>query len=154
GGLSNRLLRYGVAPDDGVVALGEVDRVRVGVLAAVQREDLRVRDVPGGEAVLEALPDELADLHVVEADVVGVGTGEDGSVVGDDLDALGRRRRLNRRSGRTVELGDHQDFRALRDVRLRLRNLCGVVALRVVDLELGRAVSGQLEGLRQVRKVR
>src|SRR5216684_956637 len=153
GGLAHRLLRYGIAPDDGVVALGEVDRVRVGVLAAVEREDLRAGDVPRGEAVLEALSDELAHLHVVEAHVVGVGACEDGSVVGDDLDALGRRRRLNRRSGRTVELGHHQDFRALRDVRLGLRNLGCVVALRVVDLELGRAVAGQLEGFRQVRKV-
>ena len=67
GNLGDRL-----APDGVVVALGEVDRVRVGVLATVEGEDLRARDAPGGDALHEALADELADLHVVEAHVVVV----------------------------------------------------------------------------------
>src|ERR1700694_3238073 len=56
GCLAHCLLRYGVAPDDLVVALGEVDRVRVGVLAAVEREDLRAGDVRGREAVKKPCP--------------------------------------------------------------------------------------------------
>src|SRR5437660_2598494 len=72
-----RLLRGGVvAPDDLVVALGERDRVRVRVLAAAQHEDLWIRDVPRGHAVHEALADQLADLHVVEAVVISVVAGE------------------------------------------------------------------------------
>src|SRR5260370_1079854 len=108
GALAHRLLRHGVAPDDRVVALGEVDRVRVGVLAAVEREDLRVRDVPCAKAVLEALSDELADLHVVAADVVGVGTGKGRSVVADELDALRLRESLDLVTDCAVERGHDQ----------------------------------------------
>src|SRR5262249_24627402 len=46
-----------LAPDHLVVTLGEGDGVGVGVLAAVQDVDLRLGDLPGRNAGLEALAD-------------------------------------------------------------------------------------------------
>src|SRR5204863_7732637 len=55
-----------------VVSLREQLRVVVGGVP-VHDQDVRILDTPGRDAVHLALPDELADLHVVEADVVPVG---------------------------------------------------------------------------------
>src|SRR5206468_785455 len=112
-GLASLFLGDRVAPNDGVVALGEVDRVGVGVLPAVESEDLRTRYVPGGDAVLESLTDQFAHLDVVEADVVGVRTGERCAVVADDLDAVRLRVLLDLRADGAVERVHDQYSRAI-----------------------------------------
>src|SRR5438552_18418384 len=55
-GLSGRLRGRGVAPDHLVVTLGEGDRIRIGILAAVQGEDLGTRDAPRRDAILQPCP--------------------------------------------------------------------------------------------------
>src|ERR1051325_8729301 len=124
-----------------VVALRKRDGVRIGVLAAVENEDLRVRDLPVGQALLEALADQLANLHVVEADVVRVSAGEGRAVVADELHTLLRRELLNLRADGAVERVHDEDGRTGGDVGLGERDLGLVVALRVVDLVVGRAVA-------------
>ena len=145
-------VRVLLAPDRVVVALGEGDGVRVGVLAAVELEDLCVGDFPVRDALDEALADELAHLDVVEADVVRVRSGECGSVVADDLDAMRLGVGLDLRAHGADRVHD-QDGRTAGDQRLSLGELRRLLASGVVNRVLRRAVSSRLESLSQIRKV-
>src|SRR5205823_9481623 len=116
-------------------------------------EDLRGAHAPGGHAVDESLTDELADLHVVEADVVGVAAGEGRPVVADRRDAVRRGIRLDLRPDGAVQRVEYQDGGAQRDVRLRVGELRRVAALGVVDLEVRRGVPGRGERLHEVGSV-
>ena len=133
---AGRQRRVGLTPDLGVVALGEGDGIRIGILAAVQREDLRARNAPGRNAFLEALANQLAHLDVVEADIVRFGSLEGSAVIANRLDAMRLRILLDLRADRTVKRIEDQHLRALGDIRLGKRQFLGIIALRVVDLEL------------------
>ena len=130
-----------------VVALLEQRRVVVG-RGAVELGDRRALLV--AEAVDEALTLELADLLVVERDVVvGVALQREAVVV-DDLDALRLRVGGDRRAGAGVEVHEQQHLRAVRDRLLGLLLLGGLVALGVGDRDLD---AGGVERLLQERPV-
>src|SRR6202000_1505530 len=64
-----------VRGQDAVVALGDERRVVVG-RGALHHDDVRALDAPRRDAGLEALAHQLANLDVVEADVVAAGATE------------------------------------------------------------------------------
>ena len=130
--------------DDGVVALLEQRRVVVG-RRAVEDRDLRALLV--AHAVDEALALQLADLLVVERDVVVGRVGvERQAVVVDDLDALRLGVRRDRGARARVEVHQQDDLRAVGDRLLGLLLLRRLVALGVLDLGLD---AGVLERLLQ-----
>ncbi len=139
--------------EDAVVPLCEELRVVVR-RGAAHHEDVRLADLPRGGAVDHALPDQLADLDVVEADVVAIlrPAGHEAVVV-DYLHALRRGFRLDGRSRSRIERIDEEHRCAGGDVRLGLLLHRAGAAVSVVDLVLvGREPSG-LEGLLQKRRV-
>ena len=102
------------------------------------------------EAVDEALALELADLLVVERDVVVGVAVERQAVVVDDLDALALGVGRDRRAGAGVEVDQQQHLRAVGDRLLGLLLLRGLVALGVLDLDVD---AGVVERLLQERPV-
>src|SRR4029450_8807173 len=109
---------------------------------------------PGAQAVDHALADQLANLDVVEADVVSIlRAAGDEAVVVDHLHALRLGLRLERRARARVERVDEEHRGAGGDVGLGLLLHLARAAVGVVDLELARGEPSLLEGLRQVRRV-
>src|SRR5207344_3478737 len=136
-----------------VVALGEQFRVVVARVA-VHDQDVRLRYIPSGDAVHFALPDQAADLHVVEADVVAVGrpSGHQPVVV-DDLRTGRLGLGLDGCTGTRVKRVDQEDGSATADHRVGLRLHGRGAALGVLDRELIGRQPGRLEGLLEVRGV-
>ena len=142
-----------IAPDRLVVTLGEGDRVRVRVLAAVQLEDLRARDAPVRDTFLEAVADQLADLDIVEAHVIDIGAGEGGAVITDGLHALALGELLDLPTDVTVQRVEDQHFRAGGDVGGGEVELLRRVAPSVLDLVLVRLIAGRVEGFLQIWRI-
>ena len=136
------------------VALREQRRVVVGRRAA-HDDELRRLDLPRLDAADHALTDQLADVDVVERDVVlaARGSTERQAVVVDRLDAGRGGELLRLGAGRRVLGVDADDLGSGRDVRLDVRDERRVAALGVLDVDLRRLQAGVLQRHGQHRRV-
>ena len=78
-------------------------------------QDVRLRDLPRVDAVDQALADQLADLHVVEADVVVAAAAQREAVVVDDVDAVRLRVVLDTGADTLVERVDDEHLGTVGD---------------------------------------
>src|SRR4051794_26057005 len=141
----------GVAAVEHLVgALLEQHGVVVDVGAAVHHDDLRAVDALRAQAVEQGLRLELADVLVVEGDVVRRGATEVDAVVVDDLDAGLVGGLLDTGTRGSVDGVDDQDLDALADHVLRDR--CELVLVTLGVLHVG-GDAGGLEGLGEQRCV-